>query len=176
MRGAADALQTLRATAALLDHSLVTASTDDSEEAEFEMHPLVREFAAELMEREGEQEAAYLLLTEYCLALANAPARSRAVERSCNSTAFESRIGSFRYCIGVAKERGAFVVGPFLNACGRSKLDSPRGGRAWLRMDYCSIRRSRGRVLDDALLAEAHWVASSLAKASDRWPERTSIS
>jgi predicted ATPase len=71
-----DALATLRALAMLLDHNLVAASDDASEETEFELHPLVNEFASELLERDGERDAAYVRFCEYSLHVAQAPPRA----------------------------------------------------------------------------------------------------
>ncbi|MGB6517581.1 MAG: tetratricopeptide repeat protein [Candidatus Cybelea sp.] len=165
--GPADTLQTLRALAALLDHSLVSASTNGSDEAEFEIHPLVGEFAAELLEREGEREAAYLSLTEYCLALANAQPRPEPLYEPATRHRLNRESAHFDIALGWLKNSGRLPTA-FSLALAAAPNWIRRGesahGYAWI---SSLLGDPELRVLDDALLAEVHWVASSLAKASD---------
>jgi predicted ATPase/DNA-binding XRE family transcriptional regulator len=162
-----DSLLTLRALATLLDHSLVSASSNGSDEAEFEIHPLVSEFAGELLEREREGEAAYSLLTDYCLALANAQPRPEPLNEPATRHRLNRESAHFDIALGWLKTSGRLSTA-FSLALAAAPNWIRRGesahGYAWI----SSLLGDPGpRNLDDALLAEVHWVASSLAKASD---------
>jgi predicted ATPase/DNA-binding XRE family transcriptional regulator len=164
---AADALQTLRALARLLDHSLVSASTNCSDDAEFEIHPLVGEFAGEQLEREGEREAAYLLLTEYCLALANAQPRAEPLYEPATRHRLNRESAHFDIALDWLRRSGRLSTALSLALAAAPnwiRRGESAHGYAWI---SSLLGDPESRVLDDALIAEVHWVASSLAKASD---------
>lgn len=162
----ADTLQTLRSLATLLDHSLVNASTGRSDEAEFEIHPLVNEFADQLLEGHGDREAAYLRLTEYCLALANAPPGPEPLNEPETIRRFNRESAHFDIAIGWLKSSGRLSTA-FSLAIAATPRWFRRGesahGYSWM---SSLLSDPASRSLDDALLAEIHLAASSLAKAS----------
>ncbi|MGB8909833.1 MAG: tetratricopeptide repeat protein [Candidatus Cybelea sp.] len=164
---AADTLQTLRALATLLDHSLLSASTSCSDEAEFEIHPLVSDFAGELLEREGERDAAYLLLTEYCLALANAQPSPEPLYEPATRHRLNRESAHFDIALSWLKNNGRLSTALSLALAAAPnwiRRGESAHGYAWI---SSLLGDPQPRFLDDALLAEVHWVASSLAKASD---------
>lgn len=166
-----DTLATLRALAALIDQNLVRSSGDASEEALFELHPLLNEFANELLEREGEQETAYQGFTEYCLQLAQAPSRPEPMHDRTTRVRLQRESAYFDAALGWLRRTGrldaalvlAVKIWPIWYRRGENVH-----GYAWLTSLIADARTSS---VSDAALADAHWAALGLCETSGQ-PER----
>jgi predicted ATPase/DNA-binding XRE family transcriptional regulator len=166
-----DALGTLRALAALIDQNLVRISDDASEEALFELHPLLNEFANELLEREGERETAYLRFTEYCLQLAQEPPRPEPSYDRATRIRLQRESAHFDAALGWLKSTGrldqalilAVTIWPIWYRRGENVH-----GYAWL---TSLLSDARAGSVSDAALADAHWAALGLCESSGQ-PER----
>jgi len=165
----ADALQTLRTMATLFDHSLLGARSDPAGEPEFEIHPLIAEFAGEMLGADGDRDGAYLRLTEYCFDLANAPPRlepmhdSQTVRRvSRESAHFDTALGWLRATGRLSRAFSlAVAVAPTWIRRGTSKH-----GYAWI---AALLREPESNSVGDEILADVHWIASGLAKGLEEW-------
>ena len=164
-----DALQTLTAMATLFDHSLVSVHGGSAAEPEFEIHPLIGEFAGEMLEAEGERNAAYLRLTEYCFGLANSTRRSEPIHDAATARRVNRESAHFDSALGWLRSNGRLSAA-FSLALAIAPTWIRRGsaahGYAWI-TELLSDARSVS--LDEATLAEVQWVASSLAKGSEQW-------
>jgi predicted ATPase/DNA-binding XRE family transcriptional regulator len=166
-----DALGTLRALATLIDQNLVRISGDASEEALFELHPLLNEFANELLEREGEQEMAYQRFTEYCLQLAQTPPRPEPMHDRATRVRLQRESAYFDAALGWLKRNGhldealalAVTIWPIWYRRGENVH-----GYAWL---TSLLADARTGSVSDATLADAHWAALGLCETSGQ-PER----
>jgi predicted ATPase/DNA-binding XRE family transcriptional regulator len=158
---------TLRRIATLVDHNLVGMSEDAGGDAEFHLHPLINEFGAESLEREGESEAAHIRLAEYCTALTQASPKPEpfndptvAACRSRESAHFDAALGWLKASGHIDRALTlAIEIWPIWyrrGACAH--------GHAWI----CSLIAtvSDGDHIDDALLADAHWAAAGLAQVA----------
>jgi predicted ATPase/DNA-binding XRE family transcriptional regulator len=165
----ADALATLRALAMLLDHNLVASSDDTSEETEFELHPLVNEFANELLERDGERDAAYLRFCEYSLHVAQAPPRPEPSHDRATRVRLNRESSHFDTALGWLKATGqldralslAVTIWPIWYRRGENAH-----GYAWL---TSLLADPNARSLSDTALADAHWAASGLSQESGQF-------
>ncbi|MGC2407678.1 MAG: tetratricopeptide repeat protein [Candidatus Cybelea sp.] len=166
-----DALGTLRALAVLIDQNLVRMSGDFSEEALFELHPLLNEFANELLEREGERETAYLRFTEYCLQLAQTPPRpepshdrATRIRLQRESAHFDAALEWLRSTRRLDQAIAlAFTIWPIWYRRGENVH-----GYAWL---TSLLSDAHSGSVSDAALADAHWAALGLCESSGQ-PER----
>jgi predicted ATPase/DNA-binding XRE family transcriptional regulator len=162
-----DALAMLRTIAALADHSFVRVVADGEGEPRFELPPLVREYAAELLEH-GEREAAQKHLAGYCLEVfENATPRALVHDRSRldrlgrESATFDSALSwalsTRQVALGlslVVKLRDLWWVH---GACAH--------GYAWLR-SFLELAEEDSVALDDGLLANVYWAAAGLCEAA----------
>ncbi len=169
----ASVLATLQVLASLTDRSLVGVGDDGVGDAEFELHPLVREFAAEMLECERESEAAFLRLSAYCTSLAQAPprveplgddaARARCIRESSH---FDAALGWLRSTnrIGPALSL-AIELWPIWWRRGENAH-----GYAWVR-SLLAAAEERAEAVDAGVVADGNWAASGLASASGRLDE-----
>jgi predicted ATPase/DNA-binding XRE family transcriptional regulator len=166
-----DQLGTLRALATLIDQNLVRIAGDASEEALFEVHPLLNEFANELLEREGEREMAYQRFTEYALHLAQAPPRPEPSHDRATRIRLRRESAYFDAALGWLRRTGrleqalalAVTIWPIWYRRGENVH-----GYAWL---TSLLADARAGSLGDAALADAHWAALGLCETSGQ-PER----
>jgi predicted ATPase/DNA-binding XRE family transcriptional regulator len=161
-----NALGTLRALAGLIDQNLVRISDDAAEEALFELHPLLNEFANELLEREGERETAYLRFTEYCLQLAQTPPRPEPSHDRATRIRLQRESAHFDAALGWLRSTGrldqalqlAVTIWPIWYRRGENVH-----GYAWL---TSLLSDARAGSVSDATLADAHWAALGLCETS----------
>jgi predicted ATPase/DNA-binding XRE family transcriptional regulator len=166
---------TLRSLATLVDQNLVCASESVTDEAEFELHPLVSAFAVQMLDGEHETEATHLRLSEYCSALAGATPSSRTepsgdpavrAKRSRESAHFDAALGWLQ---STARLKSALTLGVKLWMLWYLRGENAHG-HAWI----CSLLRTAAQSaeqIDDALLADANWAAAGLAQAANQHEE-----
>ncbi len=167
----ATTLETLRMVSALIDQSLIGVREDPTGEPEFNIHPLVSEFASEALERADESDAAYLRLAEYCTALARVPPRpepfadpaSRA-RLSRESSHFDAVLGWLRATNRIAR---AFALAIELWPIWYRRGETAHG-YAWVNS---LLEAESAEPVDEWLRAEAHRAATGLAEASGRYDD-----
>jgi predicted ATPase/DNA-binding XRE family transcriptional regulator len=162
----AGTLEVLRAIAALVDRSLVSVVEDSAAEAEFNLHPLVREFALESLQLEGENDAAYLRLSEYCTALARGPRRPEPVADPATRARQNRESAHFDAALGWLRAAGrirdalslAIELWPIWYLRGANAH-----GYEWMRsLLACQL----AEAIDDAFASDVHWAAAGLAQAA----------
>ncbi len=167
----AGALQTLRTLAALADQSLLRVIEDSSDEPRFELPALVREYAAEDLERSGETAAAHERLARYCIAVL---ADAAAIYTPAGLARLDAESATFDTVLERAKSTGALETALAV-AVGLREYWWIRGafahGYAWLRplLDLAE----RGGGVDEDLIADAHWAAAGLSEGAGRYGEST---
>lgn len=169
----ADALETLQALARLIDHSLVSVSETGTSDVEFGLHPLVSEFAAKALEREGESEAAYLRLVEYCTDLAHVQPRPEPFADPATRARLNRESSHFDRALGWLKSTGRLE-----NALSLAyelwliwyRRGANAHGYAWARSLLVAADESALRI-DEGLRADANWAASGLALASGQFDD-----
>jgi predicted ATPase/transcriptional regulator with XRE-family HTH domain/Tfp pilus assembly protein PilF len=162
-----DTFDTLRALATLVDQSLVMVSDEGAEDAEFEIHAFVGEFAAELLEQAGESEDTYLQLAEYCMNVAQRPPRYEPLQDRATRARLNRESANFDGALGRLKSTGrvdralalAIALWPIWYRRGANAH-----GYAWVSSLLSAGENARS--LDNELVANAHWAASGLAMAS----------
>lgn len=164
--------ETLRRLATLVDQSLVGTSDDAGGEAEFNLHPLVSEFAAQSLEREGESEAAHLRLTEYCMALTHVPPNPEPFDDPTVRARLNRESAHFDAALGWLKSSGRIALALRL-AHEIWLIWYRRGANAHGHAWFCSLIAAAGEreSIDDGLLADAHWAATGLAEAANLFDE-----
>lgn len=164
---------TLRSISTLIDHSLVGVSDDGAEEIEFDLHPLVWEFAKETLDREGENEAAHLRLTDYCTDVVRAAPRPEPLHDPATRARLNRESAHFDAVLGWLKMTGRIALALKL-AFELWLIWYRRGenahGHAWLCSLIAAAETSESTI-DDGLLADAHWAAGGLAEASGQLDE-----
>jgi predicted ATPase/DNA-binding XRE family transcriptional regulator len=169
----ASALETLQVLATLTDRSLVGVCDDGTGDAEFELHALVGEFAAEALEREHESEAAFLRLSAYCTSVAQAPPRVEpladgAARARCNreSAHFDVALGWLKATNRIKSALSlAIELWPIWWRRGENAH-----GYAWLQSLLAAVETSVEPV-DAEVLADGNWAAGGLASASGQLNE-----
>ncbi|MGA7095340.1 MAG: tetratricopeptide repeat protein, partial [Candidatus Cybelea sp.] len=168
-----NALETLQALATLIDHSLVNVAEYGASDVEFGLHPLVSEFAAKALERDGDSEAAHLRLVEYCTVLARVqpspepfadPAMRARVSRE--SSHFDGALGWLK--ASGRLERALTLAIEFWPIWYRRGANAH--GYAWVG-SLLAAADERAEPIDEELRADAHWAASGLALASGQFDD-----
>jgi predicted ATPase/DNA-binding XRE family transcriptional regulator len=164
---------TLRAISTLIDHGLVGVSDDGAEEIEFDLHPLVCEYAKEALDREHENDAAHLSLTDYCTDLVHATPRPEPLHDPATRARLNRESAHFDAVLGWLRMTGRISLALKL-AFELWLIWYRRGenahGHAWLCSLIAAADTSESPI-DDALLADAHWAAGGLAEASGQLDE-----
>jgi predicted ATPase/DNA-binding XRE family transcriptional regulator len=168
-----NALQTLQALATLIDHSLVNVAENGASDVEFGLHPLVSEFAAKALEHDGESEAAYLYLVEYCTDLAHAQPRPEPFADLDTRARLNRESSYFDRALGWLKstgqlERALSLAFEFWLIWYRRGASAH--GYAWVR-SLLNAADESPTPIDEGLRANANWAASGLALASGQLDE-----
>ncbi|HEV3090353.1 MAG TPA: tetratricopeptide repeat protein [Candidatus Cybelea sp.] len=169
----ASVLSTLQLLASLTDRSLVGVCDDGVGDAEFELHALVRDFAAEMLECERESEAAFLRLSSFCTSLAQAaprvePLEDGAARARCNreSSHFDAALGWLKSTNRIAPALAlAIELWPIWWRRGENAH-----GYAWVR-SLVAAAEERAEAVDAEVVADGNWAAAGLASASGRFDE-----
>jgi predicted ATPase/DNA-binding XRE family transcriptional regulator len=166
-----NALETLQALAALIDHSLVNVAEYGTSDVEFGLHPLVSEFAAKALDGDGESEAAHLRFVDYCTALAHVQPRAEPFADLAIRARINRESSHFDGALGWLKSTGrldralslAFKFWPIWYRRGANAH-----GYTWLRSLLAAADKSAVPI-DEGLRADANWAASGLALASGQF-------
>jgi predicted ATPase/DNA-binding XRE family transcriptional regulator len=167
---AADALATLRALAALADHSLVRVVEHGEGEPRFEIPALVRDYLAELLAQGDEANGLRERVAQYCIALVggDGPLRAIAGDAAMNAR-LDLESPNFDAVLDWARATERIALGVRL-AVRLRQFWWLRGayaqGYAWLSTLLALAERT---PIDDALLAAGHASAAGLAQAMARF-------
>jgi predicted ATPase/DNA-binding XRE family transcriptional regulator len=162
-----DVLATLRTLAALADQYLARIVDDGDGDPRFELPPLVRQFAAELLAAAGERETLQARLAAYCVEVAESIAAAVAHDRS--------KLERLRRDSATFEMTLAWMLATRQAALGLQLMVKLRDlwwvrgagahGAAWLR-SFFDVAEEDAIELDEELLANACWAACGLNEAS----------